>query len=145
MKRSGIIAVLCCLALGAVRAEAQTRVADLSLFVEFSSLIVGEQRPTALLSSGVVPGTQVYFVAGYLGLSEATVGGQTFVLPFETPALVGACTITGSTWSGGVAVPNVPRKRGQSLYITAVAVAPNGQRLFSQVMPWGPIIEDSIQ
>lgn len=143
MKRSGILAILC-LAFGAVRAEAQSQPA-INLLVQGGPVISGGSHPCLLQLQNVPVGSDLYFICGTPGTSNVTLGTQTFAIPLARTTVLTHTTARGPVWFGRIAVPDDPSLIGWTPTLTAAAVMPNGAFCVAPLVPFGPIIEDSIQ
>ena len=145
MKRSGILAILC-LALGAVRAEAQTQGPVINLLVQECPVVLGGSHPCLVFTQNVPVGADLWFLCGDAGTSNVMLGSETFAIPLTSSALVLAHSrVKGSVWYGRVAAPTDPSLVGWTPSMTAVAVMRVGNACIAPLVPFGPIIEDSIQ
>ena len=148
MSRIGIPALLVWV-FGAVLAEAQTSSSyPISLSVERAAAL---GKPLALrveapLLKGSNPQATVFFstVSTSVGSTVMTMGTHTLALPLSgTVFTLGSAPVTGTvTYLSGI-VPNDPSLVG---YLgRAVAVVTVGQTtMMSALVPFGPIVEDSI-
>ena len=144
MKRYGILTILC-LALGAVRAEAQTQ-PSISLLTQTGPAISGSAHPCLLLMQNVPTGSDLYFLLGDPGSSTIRCGNQMMAIPLTNIWVMGSGTSRGgSAWYGKFPVPADPSLIGWTPQLTAIAALPNATFCVAPLVPFGPIIEDSIQ
>ena len=144
MKRSWILVILC-LALGAVRAGAQTQAPGVSLFTQPGPVVSGGNHPCLITLQNVAQGGDVWFLLGDPGAGTIVFYGHTFAVPLITPLMIHRQKVRGSFWYGRVRVPSHPSLIGWTPLMAAALVTAHGQFALSPLVPFGPIIEDSIQ
>ena len=144
MKRSWTLAVLC-LALGAVRAGAQTQGPGVSLLTQPGPVVSGGSHPCLITLQNVTEGGDVWFLLGAPGAGTVSFRGHIFAVPLITPVVAHHQKVRGSLWYGRVPVPSDPSLIGWTPMMTAAVMTTYGQFALSPLVPFGPIIEDSIQ
>ncbi len=142
MKRLGVLVILC-LALGAVRAGAQTQSPQINVFTPVGPVVSGSYQPCLVVLNNAHSG-QVAFLLGDPGTGSVSVGSQSFAVPLSTPMVIQQTMLKRPTWFGRLAVPSDPALVGWAPYLTAVLLS-DGQFAVAPLVPFGPIIEDSIQ
>lgn len=144
MKRSGIFVVLC-LALGAVRAEAQSQVPQVSLLVGSNPVVLGGNHPCLALLPEVPASSDIHLVMGVPGASVVELSGQSINISLMNPMVLLSSTTKGLVWWDRLPVPNDPSLVGLKFRLGAIVVEPSATVHVSALVPFGPIIEDSIQ
>lgn len=143
MKRSGILVILC-LALGAVPAGAQTQAPGISLLTQPGPAISGGSHLCLVAIHNVDHGGDVWFLLGDAGAGNVQLGSQNFAVPLTSPLVIHHQRVRGQFWYGRVHVPSDPSLVGWTPQMTAV-LATGGLYAVAPLVPFGPIIEDSIQ
>ncbi len=139
------IALILGAVLGAVGTEAVAQSTPCALRIMARPVAIGEEVPFAI--SNPTPGPMDYalFVARTPGVSSVSIGGSSFILPLDsTLTLVAAGASTQSRFAGRFVVPALPSIAGLMPSAAAVTWSAGILRV-SAAVPWGPILEDSIQ
>ena len=144
MKRSWTLAVLC-LALGAVRAEAQSQNPQLRVFTESGPVVLGSHHPCVALLPNVALGGRIHFLIGTPGSSTVQFGSTQVNVLLANPMVLLSTMAKRNLWYGRIPVPNDPSLVGLTMQLGLVVVNPSANVILSPLVPFGPIIEDSIQ
>ena len=90
---------------------------------------------------------QVFVLLGFApGSTLMSNGGQTFSVPLGGPlAIVASGTLLADRWDGKAAVPAIQSLVGLDAWFATVVMEPNFGVRVSESVPFGPIIEDSLQ
>lgn len=144
------IPLVLCLAFGAVSAEALAQSPLASLRIPPGPVLAGSTFPCRVSwpSMTGVPANVYVFVASSAGHSPVSVPGvgQTLILPLEGTIIpVAVSPLASGSWAGNFIVPSDPALNTCDSCAIAAAVVPIfGPILYSAAIPFGPIIEDSI-
>ncbi len=145
MKRIASLAILC-LAFGAVRAEAQVQVVPASLSLSPVPVALGGDVSCRVELPATFSRADLVIAVGLAaGASPVSVGGQWLYVPLDAAVVVLATRTASAHWSGSFRLPPDPEFLGLTLHAAAAAAGANGLLCVSPLVPFGPIIEDSIQ
>ncbi|MSR74996.1 MAG: hypothetical protein EXS14_05970 [Planctomycetes bacterium] len=139
------IALILGAVLGAVGTEAVAQSTHCVLKVAARSVSIGEVVPFSL--SNPVPGPMDFalYVARSTGTCMLTVGSSSLFLPLDnTLLLVAQGSSAVNRCAGSFIVPALPAITGLMPRAAAVTWSAGTLRV-SAAMPWGPILEDSLQ
>lgn len=146
MRRTLPAAVLC-LALGAVWAETQAQSPLVSLRVANGPAVLGEALDFRVIgpASPVGPAQVWLFLGTDPGSTPWSTGGTQLLLPVGGAVVpVASFQTSASAAAGTFVIPKDPSLLGLHPLACAVWMPPSGAACFSALVPFGPIIEDSI-
>lgn len=139
------IALILGVVLGAVGTEAAAQSAPCVLKISPVAVAAGEAVPFSITAPGMGSMEYALFVAHASGTTVGSLNNQAFFLPLSTNVtLVAQGSSTGSRVRSHFIVPAMPGMAGLMPQASAVTWNASSMRV-SAAMPWGPILEDSIQ